>query len=254
MDMSGAQGGSAPAGARDPDAYSRGYTLTSGPYRYDENARPMHTADTQNFASLLADRLERVDARSDSFTAWDIQARFGRDFDKWVVRSEGEFTRGTVEFARIELLWSHAIANFWDIEAGWRHDIGEAPDQDWLAVGVQGLAPYWFEIGATAYLSKGGQTALRLNAEYDLRMTQRLILQPSLEFNAFGQRDEARGVGSGPADLTAGVRLRHEISRQFAPYVGVEWRRLFGRTADLARDEGAATIDTRLVAGVRLWF
>ena len=254
MKMSGAQGGSAPSDARDPDAYAGGYTLTSGPYRYDENAPPMHTADKENFASLLVDRLERVDARNDSFTAWDAQARFGRDFDKVAVKTEGEYTKGVVEFARNELLWSHAIANFWDVQAGWRHDNGVSPDQDWLAVGIQGLAPYWFEVGATAYVSKGGQTALRLDGEYDLKITQRLIFQPRLEFNAYGQRDDARGVGSGPSDLSAGLRIRYEITRQFAPYVGFEGRRLFGVTADMARADGVPTMDTRVLAGVRLWF
>ncbi len=253
MDMSGTQGGTPAPDARDPNAYSGGYTLTTGPHRYD-GAQPLHTADTQNFASLLVDRLERVDARNSAFTAWDVQAAFGRDFEKLVFRTEGEYVRGEVEFARNELLWSHAIAGFWDLQAGWRHDIGEAPEQDWLAVGIQGLAPYWFELGVTAYLGKGGQSALRLDGEYDLLLTQRLVLQPRVEFNAYGRRDDARAIGAGPADLTAGFRLRYELSRQFAPYLGIEWTRLFGTTADLAREEGAATLDTRLLAGVRVWF
>jgi copper resistance protein B len=243
----------APPDARDPHAYSGGNTLTTGAYVLD-GPRMMHTADEMPFATVLFNRLERVDSRDASFTAWDATARFGKDFDALVVNSEGEYADGALEHARTELLWSHAVANFWDAQVGWRHDSGSAPDQDWLAVGVSGLAPYWFELGATAYLGKTGQTALRLEGEYELLITQRLIMQPRMEFNAYGKSDEVRGIGAGPADLSAGVRVRYEFSRQFAPYVGIEWQRLLGRTADRARDEGGDTTDTRLVAGVRFWF
>ncbi|WP_227817142.1 copper resistance protein B [Nitrogeniibacter aestuarii] len=253
MDHGQMQGGSPPADARDPHAYSGGYTLTSGPHLFD-GAHPPHTADMDSFATLLVDRLERVDAEDSAFTSWDAQARIGRDFNKLVIKSEGEYTEGALEHARTEFLWSHAVEHFWDLQLGWRHDSGEAPDEDWLAIGLQGLAPYWFEVDAAAYIGKGGQTALRLEGEYELLITQRLVLQPRVEFNAYGKRDETQGVASGPADLSAGVRLRYEFSRQFAPYVGVEWKRLLGGTADLARDEGGDTMDTRLVAGVRFWF
>jgi len=243
----------APEGARDPHAYADGTTLTSGPYAL-EGPRMMHTADELPFATVLFNRLERVDSRDASFTAWDATARFGRDFDALVINSEGEYADGVVEHARSELLWSHAVANFWDTQVGWRHDSGTAPDQDWLAVGVSGLAPYWFEVGATAYLGKGGQTALRLEGEYELLITQRLILQPRAELTAYGKRDAAQGVASGPSDITAGVRLRYEFSRQFAPYVGVEWNRQLGGTADIARADGEDTRSTRWVAGLRFWF
>ena len=243
----------APADARDPHAYSSGNTLTTGAYVLD-GPRMMHTADEMPFATVLFNRLERVDSRDACFTAWDATARFGKDFDALVVNSEGEYADGALEHARTELLWSHAVANFWDAQVGWRHDSGSAPDQDWLAVGVSGLAPYWFEVGATAYLGKGGQTALRLEGEYELLITQRLILQPRAELTAYGKRDEAQGVASGPSDVTAGLRLRYEITRQFAPYVGVEWNRLLGGTADIARADGEDTRSTHWVAGLRFWF
>lgn len=253
MDMGGMPASAPPDNTRDPHAYSGGYTLHSGPYLLP-GLHPVHTADTHSFATLLVDRLERVDARGDSFTAWDAQASVGRDFDKLVFKTEGDAARGRVEAARNELLWSHAVANFWDAQIGWRHDTGEAPDQDWLAVGVQGLAPYWFELSATAYLGEGGQSALRLDGEYEMRLTQRLILQPKAEFTAYGRQDARRGVGAGPAELTAGLRLRYEVTRQFAPYVGVEWQRLMGETADLAREDGRRAMSARWAVGVRIWF
>lgn len=243
----------APDDARDPHAYSDGNTLTSGAYVLD-GPRMMHTADEMPFATVLFNRLERVDSRDASFTAWDATARFGKDFDALVVNSEGEYADGALEHARTEFLWSHAVANFWDAQVGWRHDSGAAPDQDWLAFGVSGLAPYWFEVGATAYVGKAGQTALRLEGEYELLITQRLILQPRAEFTAYGKRDDAQSVASGPSDFTAGLRLRYEFSRQFAPYVGVEWNRLLGGTADIARADGEDTRSTRWVAGLRFWF
>lgn len=240
-------------GERDPHAYSGGATLTTGPYVL-EGAGAMHTADQMTSASLLVNRLERVDTRDASFSAWDLRASIGRDFDKLVLKSEGEYADGAVEHARTEALWSHAIANFWDAQLGWRHDGGAAPEQDWLAFGVSGLAPYWFELDTTGYVGEGGQTALRVEGEYELLITQRLILQPRIEVTAYGRRDAARGVASGPSDATAGLRLRYEFSRQFAPYVGVEGNWLLGGTAGLARADGEPTRSTRWVAGVRFWF
>lgn len=253
MDMGHDDASAPPDGTRDPHAYAGGHTLTSGPY-LPSGMHPMHTADAHPFATVLVNRLERVATRDDHFTTWDAQASLGWDFDKLVIQSEGDWAKGQVEHARNEVRWSHAVANFWDAQIGWRHDTGEAPDQDWLAVGLQGLAPYWFEVSASAYLGQGGQTALRLEGEHELLLTQRLILQPRAEFTAYGRNDARRGVGAGPAELTAGLRLRYEFSRQFAPYAGVEWQRLFGQTADLAREEGLRTLSARWTLGVRFWF
>ncbi len=248
-----AQDDSAPAEARDPHAYSGGFGLTTGPYALD-GPRQLRLADEHSFASLMLNRLERVDTRDATFTAWDARARIGRDYDALVIKSEGEYGNGELEHARTEVLWQHALTNFWNTQLGWRHDSGATPDQDWLAVGIEGLAPYWFEVDATAYLGKGGQSALRLEGEYELLITQRLILQPRAELTAYGQRDDAQDVASGLADITAGIRLRYEFSRQFAPYAGVEWQRLLGGTADIARDAGENPRQTRWVVGVRMWF
>jgi copper resistance protein B len=252
-DMSGAQGGNAPPDARDPHEYSGGYTLESGPYALP-GPRQLHLADEHHFGALLIDRLERVHGRDEDFTALDAQAWFGRSYDRAVLKLEGERAGGRLHEARGELLWSHAVAAYWDGQLGLRHDGGEGPDRSWLALGVQGLAPYWFEVDAALYLGAHGRTALRAEAEYELLLTQRLILQPRAELTAYGREDRERGLGSGLSGLSAGLRLRYEFSRQFAPYLGLEWARKYGGTADLARAEGERVSDSRLVAGVRFWF
>ena len=146
------------------------------------------------------------------------------------------------------------MAAYWDTQLGVRHDGGEGPSRSWLAFGVQGLAPYWFEVDAAVYVGDAGRTALRLEAEYELLLTQKLILQPRVEANLYGKRDAERGLGAGLSDLTAGVRLRYEIRREFAPYVGIEWAGKFGRTADYAQAAGEDAKETRFVAGLRFWY
>lgn len=252
MDMQ-AQGGSAPADARDPHAYADGYTLDSGKYAL-AGPRTLMLADEHNFASVLFDRLERTKSHGDYATSYDLQAWFGRTYDRLVIKAEGKRSQGRMQEARTELLWSHALASYWDTQLGMRQDNGIGPNRSWLAFGVQGLAPYWFAVDATAYVGEEGRSALRLAAEYELLLTQRLILQPRVELNAYGKEDAARGLGRGLADGLVGLRLRYEISRQFAPYVGVERAAKFGSTADFARADGEASAQTRWVAGLRFWF
>jgi copper resistance protein B len=135
-----------------------------------------------------------------------------------------------------------------------RHDLGVGPQRNWLAFGVQGLAPYWFELQATGYASSQGRLAARLRAEYTVRFTQRLMLQPELELNLYNKDDPAQRIGSGVSDAELGLRLRYEVTRQFAPYVGVVWSRRFGTTAAFARADGQPVFDRQWVAGIRFWF
>jgi copper resistance protein B len=128
------------------------------------------------------------------------------------------------------------------------------PNRDWLAIGFQGLAPYFFEIDAAAFIGNNGQTALRLEAEYEVMLTQKLILTPEVEINAYSKDDEATGVGSGLSDIELGLRLRYEIRREFAPYIGVNWNKKYGDTANFSRDEGEDVSDTQFVVGIRAWF
>lgn len=214
----------------------------------------MEMDDAASIATLRFDRLERVDGDDGTAGAWKFAASVGGDFDKLLVRSEGEHSHGEFERADAEALWSHAVASYWDTQVGVRRDFGRGADRSWAAFGVQGLAPYWFEVGATAYVGDAGRTALRLEVDYDLSLTQRLILQPRLEVNAYGEADRAARVGAGASDAEVGLRLRYEVRRELAPYVGVERSWLFGGTADFAQSDGRDAADTKWVVGLRVWY
>ena len=250
------QGGSAPADARDPNAYSGGYTLDSGPSLLP-GPRLLKLGDEHSFSALVVNRLERgfgSSTATPTHTAYDIQGWLGQDYNRVVWKAEGEASQGKLEDSRTEVLWSRAIASFWDAQLGVRHDGGVGPGRSWLTLGLQGLAPHWFEVDAAAYVGDSGRTALRVGTEYDLLLNQKWVLQPRAEIAAYGKDDAGRGIGSGLSNAVMGVRLRYEISRQVAPYFGVERTVLVGKTADVARADGAAVGDTRWVAGLRFWF
>lgn len=240
------QGGSAPPDARDPHAYSGGYELSQLPMR--------HADHEVNFGLLRADRFESVHVDGDTFAIYDLQAGYGGALDRVIIKAEGDVHSSNLTEATTDLLWSHAVATFWNTHLGLRYDSGDGPDRSWLAAGIQGLAPYWFEVDATFYVGEEGRTALNLEAEYELLLTQKLILQPRIEADFYGKRDAERSLGAGLSGLAAGLRLRYEIRREFAPYVGVEWVSHYGGTAGYARDMGADTKETLAMAGVRFWF
>ena len=220
------------------------------PMSMQEMDRVMDMHDDALLAMFKLDQFERAHGDDTYATSWEAEAWIGRDFDKLWLRTEGEHESGATD-ARIEAFWDHAFASFWDWQLGVRHDFGSGPQRSWAAFGVQGLAPYWFEVEATAYVGEQGRTALRLRAEYELLLTQRLILQPELEANLYGKSDPARGVTDGLSDFDLGLRLRYEIRREFAPYIGVVWVRRFGDSGALTMRAGS---DTQLVAGLRIWF
>ncbi len=247
MEQGTMQGGTAPANARDPHAYSGGYTL--GP-----KDKRVVLADEHNFGSLLVDRLEAASNSGDTTINYDMQAWFGRDYNRLVFKAEGSVEGGSLEEASTELLWGRALTTFWDTQLGIRYDNGEGPNRSWLAFGIQGLAPYWFEVDITAYLGQEGRTSLSMEAEYEILLTQKLILQPRLEAALYGKDDILLGIGSGLSEISAGLRLRYEFRREIAPYIGIEWAGKYGTTADLARASGKGSKDTRFVAGLRFWF
>ena len=211
-------------------------------------------ADDPVLVKLMFDQLETRDSGSGSGGSWDAQAWIGKDLTKLWVKTEGERKSGKTETAEMQFLFSKAVASYWDFQIGVRHDSKPSPDRTWAAIGFQGLAPYFFEIDTALFIGESGRTALRLEAEYQLLFTQRLILTPEIETNFFGQNDPQIGIGSGLSDVEAGLRLRYEIRREFAPYIGIIWSRVFGNTADFARAAGQSTSDMQLTIGLRAWF
>ncbi|MCX2545376.1 copper resistance protein B [Pseudomonas sp. COW5] len=203
---------------------------------------------------FLADKLEWQNGDDASTLAWDLSGWIGGDIDRLWLRSEGERSNGKTEDAEIQALWGHAISPWWDVVSGVRQDFKPGAPQSWAAFGLQGMALYNFEAEATAFLGENGQSAVRLEGDYDILLTNRLILQPTAELNVYGKNDPQRGIGSGLANTEAGLRLRYEIRREFAPYIGVTWNRNYGNTADYAREEGEDRSEARLVLGVRMWF
>ena len=245
MDMSSMQGGRAPPDARSGD-YSDGYRY--GPMR------GMDMPDDESLGGVFLDQLEYAYSAHGNAVFLDGEAWYGKDLDKLWLKAEGEGSRGRLRDLRTEALWDHAIATYWGTQLGVRHDFGEGPDRTWAAFGVQGLAPYWFDTEATFYVGQGGRTAARLQLEYEELLTQRLILQPKAALNLYGRDDPQRGIGSGLSDAEFGLRLRYEIRREIAPYIGIVYRQRYGRTADLAHAEGGHADDLQFVAGLHAWF
>jgi len=212
----------------------------------------MHGESIQRYVQF--NRLEAWNADPGTGLAWEGRAWVGTDTDRLWLRSEGEQVDGLLESADLEVLYGRPVSRWWDLVAGVRHDFAPGGSRDFAAIGVIGLAPYKFEVAATAYLGQSGQTAARVEVEYETLLTNRLVLQPLVEAEINGRDDPRRGIGSGLSTVEAGLRLRYEVTRRFAPYVGVVHERAFGRTADFRNDDGHAARDTRIVAGARIWF
>ena len=199
---------------------------------------------------LQANRFEWTQADA---LAWSGNAWIGHDRGRLWLRSEGERTHGKTS-ARLEALWGKPLDAWWDVLAGVRHDTGHGPARDWLALGVQGLAPYKFEVQATAYVGSGGRSMLQVEAEYEVLLTNKLILQPRIEANVYGRDDPARGIGSGLSDASVGLRLRYEVRREFAPYIGYQWVHRFERTAIRRNAMDSQANESGWVAGLRFLF
>jgi copper resistance protein B len=205
-------------------------------------------------ASLHVDELETQQTDGADPFAWDVRAWFGHSLDRLALRTEGEIRDGDTERAELQALWAHGIARWWDIVAGARADFQPSPSRTWAAFGVQGIAPYRFDLEATVFLADGGDSAARVEAKYELLITQRWILEPLLELEWYGQDDPALGFASGLARSEGGLRLRYELRREVAPYIGVTHERRIGDSAELAQAAGEDEDDTRWVAGIRLRF
>ncbi|WP_337188587.1 copper resistance protein B [Phenylobacterium sp.] len=195
----------------------------------------------------------RPESGSDGY-AWEGEVSWGGDVDRLVVKTEGEGNAGDLESAEVHALWRRAIGPYFNVQGGVRQDFQPRPRRTYAALGIEGVAPYWFEVGATAFLSSKGDLSARLEAAYDLRLTQKLILEPLAEASLAASSDRAVGVGSGLSEIEAGLRIRYDIQPEVSPYVGVHWARKVGRTADFARAAGEHVEDTRAVVGLKAWF
>ena len=210
--------------------------------------------DNVVFAFVLFDQLEWQGGESAGGLSWDTKGWIGGDRDRLWFRTEGEAADGQLDDAEAHLFYGRAFARWWDVVVGVRQDVRPGPAQTWIAFGVQGLAPYWFDVEVTGYVSDAGQTAVRLEAEYELLTTNRLIVQPLVEANLYGKSNVERGIGAGLSNVEIGLRVRYEFRREFAPYLGVVWNNTFGETAEFAAASAEQTDGPRLVGGLRLWF
>lgn len=207
------------------------------------------------FSQLMIDRLEyRAQKGADGY-AWEGEGWIGGDINRLAIKSEGEGAiGGPLESAELQVLYSRAIDPWWNLVAGVRQDVRPQPQRTYATIGIEGLAPYWFEVEGQIFLSNKGDAHLRVEGSYDQRITQRLVLQPAAEVNIAAQDVPELGIGSGISTIELGLRLRYEFAREFAPYVGVHWERSFGDTARYARAAGEGASATSLVMGIRFWF
>ena len=222
---------------------------------------PQPIEDRMRFGYLLVDQLEyRMKDSADDTVRWDVQGWYGGDYNRFWMKTEGEWRTGGGRGgeAEVQALYSRLIAPFWDFQAGLRYDqfsgAGFDRSRGFAVIGLQGLARYRFELEPALFISQDGDVSARLTATYDLLVTQRLILQPRVDFDAAVQSVEKFGVGEGVNSIGLGLRLRYEIRREFAPYIGVQWLRRVGETANLSRRDGGRAEDIAVVFGARVWF
>ncbi|WP_239000641.1 copper resistance protein B [Novosphingobium pentaromativorans] len=205
------------------------------------------------YSQVIVDIAEYRAIGDDGGYAWKAEAWYGGDINRAVLKTEGDGRfRGDLNGAEVEALYSRAIDPYWNLQAGLRYDF--EPSRAYAAIGVEGLAPYWFELESAVFLSDRGHIFVRAGGYHDMRVTQRLIIQPRAEINLSAQDIPSDRIGAGLSSVELGVRLRYEFTREFAPYVGVHWERSFANTADFARADGRDVSNASFVAGVRFWF
>jgi copper resistance protein B len=233
-------------------------TTSMPPMSNEEMIEVMGMDDTARYGIVSFDELEWRADHVDTL-AWSLDAIYGGDFNKLGLRIEGEYAGGTVEEFSAEALWIRPVSAWWSLQAGLRVDDGsysshEGPTRSWATVGLSGLAPYRIEVDAMLYAGESGRTALRIDLDYDLLITQRWILRPHAELHFYGEDDPERDIGSGLADVELGLRLHYEIRRELAPYVGMLWSRRVGETEDRTSARGADPRELQFVAGLHVWF
>jgi copper resistance protein B len=239
----------APATDRAADRYYGAETMAGA----ERDLRREHGGGT--FYQVMFDIAEYQPRRGNDGYRWEAEAWVGGDINRLWLKSEGEGRFGDrVESAEVQALYSRALDPYWNLQAGVRQDLGPGPRRTYAVLGIEGLAPYWFETEASLFLSNKGDVLARAGGYYDQRITQNLVLQPRAELNFAFQDVPENDIGSGLSTAELGLRLRYERIREFAPYVGVSWERKIGRTADFARARGEDTGGANFVVGIRAWF
>ncbi|WP_233998756.1 copper resistance protein B [Microbulbifer pacificus] len=215
---------------------------------------PDHVMDHEVLLTMVT--IDQLEAREHEGAALKGSLWFGGDFNKLWLKTEVERENGETTDSELQALYSRAVAPYWDLQMGVRHDfrLEGGDSKNWAAIGFNGLAPYFFEVDSALFLGEDGDSALRVEAEYELLFTQQWILSPEIEINFYGQNDPATHTGSGLSDIEVGLRLRYEFTPQFAPYIGVNYEKKFGNTADFIRMEGEDTSETMWVIGLHAWF
>ncbi len=212
--------------------------------------------DQRIYVHGVLDQLEgRLGGGGDNGFRWEGEGWVGTDFNRLWIKSEGQVNgAGAVSEGQQEIFYDRPVTPYFDLQAGARYDADSHPGRAWAAFGIEGLAPWFIMLSATGYVGDAGRYAAKLMASYDQLITNRLVLQPEAEINLYAKGDPARQIGAGLSDLDAGLRLRYEISRKFAPYLGVTWEQKFAGTARLVRATGERSSDVRFTAGLRTWF
>ena len=203
---------------------------------------------------VMIDQLETRIVDGDDPLVLEAQAWIGYDLDKFVIKADVEQVKNNTEELELQALYSRAVDPYWDFQIGVRQDQKPTPQRNWLALGFQGVAPYWFEIDTALFIGESEQVGFRFSAEYEWMITQRWVLSPEVGINIHSKGDEATGTGSGLSDSQVGLRLRYEIKREFAPYIGINWNKKYGNTATFAQNDGEKVESTQFVAGIRAWF
>jgi copper resistance protein B len=206
------------------------------------------------YRKVMLEQFELRPASDADVFAWEGQASYGGDIHRFVLTSKGQAGSDDVHEAEIQALYSRAIDPYFNLEVGVRQDFEPRPRRTYATLGIAGLAPYWFELSAAAFVSDRGDLSARLEGAYDLRLTQRWILEPRVELDLSAQDVSELRLGSGLTSVEAGLRLRYEIRPEFAPYIGVSHEQSLGETADYVRAAGEDARATRFVAGIRVWF
>jgi copper resistance protein B len=245
--------GSAPAPAPPVASYADRFWSPEAMARARAGLHAEHGA--MNFSQIMLNIAEIRPDKGKEGVRWDGEGWFGGDINRLTIKSEGEGRLGDrLESAEVQALYSRAIDAYWNLQAGVRHDFRPNPDRTYATIGIEGLAPYWFEVEGALFLSNKGDLLARAEAYYDQRITNRLVLQPRVELNFAAQDVPETRTGSGLSDAELGLRLRYEFAREFAPYVGVSWERKIGDSARYARADGDERTAAGVVLGVRFWF